>query len=105
MRELLLSLLRDNYQRICSDTVFVLRGILKSYVGEINERSLRTRTSCQLSVIYQRASYYCTYYYTPNDVVDILLILGKCHGNYRHALCLYAERCPNRRVDIRMFSR
>jgi len=22
--------------------------------------------------------------YPPNEVVDILLILGKCHRNYRH---------------------
>jgi len=26
--------------------------------------------------------------YTPNEVVDIWLVLGECHRNYRNASCL-----------------
>jgi len=33
--------------------------------------------------------------YTPIEVVDILLVLGECHRNYRNALRLYAERYPD----------
>jgi len=29
--------------------------------------------------------------YTPNEVVDILLVLGECHRNYRNVSRLYAE--------------
>lgn len=32
--------------------------------------------------------------YTPNQIVDILLILGECQKNYRAAARLYAERFP-----------
>jgi len=35
--------------------------------------------------------------YTSNEVVDILLIFGECHRNYRNASRLYAERYPDRR--------
>jgi len=38
--------------------------------------------------------------YTSNEIVDILLVLGECHRNYRQAAILYRERygyrrCPN----------
>lgn len=35
--------------------------------------------------------------YPPNEVVDILLILGECHRNYRRAARVYAQRYPDRR--------
>ncbi|KYQ47251.1 hypothetical protein ALC60_13736, partial [Trachymyrmex zeteki] len=34
---------------------------------------------------------------TPNEIVDILLILGECNRNYRRASRRYAELYPNRR--------
>jgi len=38
--------------------------------------------------------------YISNEIVDILLVLGECHRNYRQAAILYRERygyrrCPN----------
>ncbi|EZA50195.1 hypothetical protein X777_11334 [Ooceraea biroi] len=35
--------------------------------------------------------------YLPNEVVDILLILGECHRNDRRAARVYAQQYPNRR--------
>ena len=35
--------------------------------------------------------------YTPNEIVDILLVLGESHRNYRNASRLYAQRYPDRR--------
>lgn len=35
--------------------------------------------------------------YPPNEIVDMIMILGECHGVYVHAAALYAERYPNRR--------
>lgn len=35
--------------------------------------------------------------YLANDVVDILLVLGECHRNYRNASQLYRQRYPDRR--------
>lgn len=34
--------------------------------------------------------------YTRNEIVDILMILGECRGNYRAAARLYRERFPGR---------
>lgn len=34
--------------------------------------------------------------YTPNEIVDILLVLGECQKNYRQASILYANRFPER---------
>lgn len=34
--------------------------------------------------------------YTPNDIVDIILVLGECHNNYRQATVLYRNRFPQR---------
>jgi len=35
--------------------------------------------------------------YTSNEIVDIILILGECHNNYRQAAVLYHNRFPHRR--------
>lgn len=35
--------------------------------------------------------------YSGNEVVEVLLVLGECHRNYRAAARLYAERFPNQR--------
>jgi len=35
--------------------------------------------------------------YPPNEIVDVILVLGKCHNNYDAASRLYAERFPDRR--------
>jgi len=35
--------------------------------------------------------------YTSNEIVDIILVLGKCHNNYRQAVILYRNRFPHRR--------
>ena len=35
--------------------------------------------------------------YLPSEIVDMILILGKCHVNYAAASRLYAERFPDRR--------
>lgn len=35
--------------------------------------------------------------YPPNEIVDILLILGECHRNYKLAARVYAQRYPDRR--------
>ena len=42
--------------------------------------------------------------YTPNEVADILIILGECQKNYRAAARLYRQRFPDRIVikDIEM---
>ncbi|KYN29105.1 hypothetical protein ALC57_01468 [Trachymyrmex cornetzi] len=33
--------------------------------------------------------------YTPNEIVDIILVLGECRGNYVQAAELYRNRFPN----------
>jgi len=47
--------------------------------------------------------------YPPNEIVDMILILGECRGVYVDAAALYAERYPNRRhpsnVTIRDLTR
>lgn len=35
--------------------------------------------------------------YTSNEIVDIILALGECHGNYAQAARLYRNRFPDRR--------
>jgi len=35
--------------------------------------------------------------YPPNEIVDIIMILGECHNNFRAAARQYAERFPIRR--------
>lgn len=35
--------------------------------------------------------------YSPNEIVDIILVLGECHSNYNAASRLYAQRFPERR--------
>ncbi|EZA55735.1 hypothetical protein X777_04154 [Ooceraea biroi] len=35
--------------------------------------------------------------YNFNEIVDILLVLGECRGNYRRAAALYHQRFPRRR--------
>jgi len=35
--------------------------------------------------------------YPPNEIVDIIMILGECHNNFRAATRRYAERFPIRR--------
>jgi len=35
--------------------------------------------------------------YPPNEIVDMILVLGECHNNYDAASRLYAERFPDRR--------
>jgi len=42
--------------------------------------------------------------YPPNEIVDMIMILGECHGVYAHAAELYARRYPNRRhpTDFRI---
>src|SRR5580765_6633237 len=36
-------------------------------------------------------------HYSPNEIVDMIMILGECQGVYVAAAALYAERFPNRR--------
>lgn len=36
--------------------------------------------------------------YSPNEIVDILLILGECRHNYRRAAALYRRRFPRRQL-------
>jgi hypothetical protein len=36
-------------------------------------------------------------HYTPNEIVDIILILEECQHNYMEAAWLYYERFPDRR--------
>lgn len=47
--------------------------------------------------------------YTPNEIVDMIMVLGECNGVYIDAATLYAERFPNRRhpsnVTIRDLAR
>lgn len=33
---------------------------------------------------------------TPNEIVNIIYILGECHGNYSGAARLYRNRFPDR---------
>jgi len=35
--------------------------------------------------------------YQPNEIVDMIMVLGECQNNYRAAARLYAERFPDRR--------
>jgi len=35
--------------------------------------------------------------YTSNEIVDIILVFGECHNNYRQATVLYCNRFPHRR--------
>jgi len=35
--------------------------------------------------------------YTSNEIVDIILVLGECHNNYRQAAVLYRNRFLHRR--------
>ena len=35
--------------------------------------------------------------YTPNEIVDMILILGECHNNYDMASRLYPEHFRDRR--------
>lgn len=35
--------------------------------------------------------------YTPNQIVDMIMVLGECNNNYRAATRRYAERFPDRR--------
>ncbi|OXU20714.1 hypothetical protein TSAR_002883 [Trichomalopsis sarcophagae] len=35
--------------------------------------------------------------YPPNEIVDMILVLGERQNNYRGAARLYAERYPDRR--------
>jgi len=34
--------------------------------------------------------------YTQNEIIDIIMILGECHGNYHAAARLYCVRFPDR---------
>lgn len=34
--------------------------------------------------------------YIPSEIVDIILVLGECHNNYRQAAILYRNRYPQR---------
>ena len=36
------------------------------------------------------------FFFTPNKIIDILLILGECQHNYRRASLLYRRRFPQR---------
>jgi len=36
------------------------------------------------------------FFFPPNEVVDILLILDECHRNHRRAACVYAQQYPDR---------
>jgi len=35
--------------------------------------------------------------YNSNEIVDILLMLGECKGNYRRAAALYHQKFPRRK--------
>jgi len=35
--------------------------------------------------------------YPPNEIIDIIMVLGQCNNNYRLAARQYAEQFPNRR--------
>ena len=35
--------------------------------------------------------------YILNEIIDIVLVLGECHNNYRQAAVLYRNRFPHRR--------
>ncbi|OXU17757.1 hypothetical protein TSAR_008217 [Trichomalopsis sarcophagae] len=35
--------------------------------------------------------------YSPNEIVDMIIVLGECHNNYNAAAKLYAERFPDSR--------
>lgn len=39
--------------------------------------------------------------YSPNEIIDILLILGRCRGNYLRAENLYRHEYPHRRYPCR----
>lgn len=44
--------------------------------------------------------------YPPNEIVDMIMVLGASENNYRAAARLYAERFPDRRhPDDRAISR
>jgi len=35
--------------------------------------------------------------YSPNEIIDVILVLGECHNNYDAVSRLYAERFSDRR--------
>lgn len=41
-------------------------------------------------------------HYTPNEIVDMLLVLGECRYNYKEAARLYRDRFPRRRHPSNM---
>lgn len=41
------------------------------------------------------------YKYNFSELVDMLLILGECHGNNSEAVRVYRERYPNRQIPHR----
>ncbi|OXU18390.1 hypothetical protein TSAR_002063 [Trichomalopsis sarcophagae] len=42
--------------------------------------------------------------YGPNEIVDMIMILGESRNNYAAAARLYAERYPNRRHPNKAFN-
>ncbi|KYN15663.1 hypothetical protein ALC57_12166 [Trachymyrmex cornetzi] len=43
--------------------------------------------------------------YPPNEIIDMVMVLGECHNNYRAAARLYVERFPLRRRPNHMTTR
>ncbi|KYN12655.1 hypothetical protein ALC57_15383 [Trachymyrmex cornetzi] len=37
-------------------------------------------------------------HYQPSEIVDMLLVLGECHTNYREAARVYRDRYPDGRI-------
>jgi len=35
--------------------------------------------------------------YSPNEIIDTIMVLGQCNNNYRLVARRYAEQFPNRR--------
>jgi len=40
--------------------------------------------------------------YNSNEIVDILLVLGECRGNYRRTAALYHQRFSRRKHPVLM---
>jgi len=58
------------------------------FLGECNILSIFTKFFCSLVIMAN---------YLPNEIVDMIRILGEAGNNYSAAGRLYAERYPNRR--------
>lgn len=39
--------------------------------------------------------------YTPNEIIDMILAVGKCHINYATAARLYAQRFSQRVLQMK----